>query len=87
MIKATAINRVRNVRTYRLGILRAAGACGFVIAVLSIGAALRISDWPMVIISILTGIVALSMFGVCSRKLRSTLHQSQAISGSDIPGY
>ena len=69
---ATAIYRIRDVRTYRLGILRAAGVWGSIVAVFSIGAAFRISDWPMMIVSLLVGIFALLVYVVCSRKLRPT---------------
>ena len=69
-IMANAIYRIRDVRTYRLGILRAAGVFGFVVAVLSVGAAFRISDWPMMTASLLVGILALLVFVVCSRKLQ-----------------
>jgi hypothetical protein len=71
-IMSTEIYRIRDVRTYRLGVLRAAGVCGSVVAVLSIAAAFRISDWPMVAVSLLAGTVALLMVFVCSRKLRLT---------------
>ena len=59
-----------DVRTYRLGLLRAAGVFGFVVAVLSVGAAFRISDWPMMTASLLVGILALLVFVMCSRKLQ-----------------
>jgi hypothetical protein len=67
---STETHQIPNIRTYRLRVLRAAGICGSVIAVLSIAAAFSISDSPMMAVSFFAGAVAQLMFSVCSWKLR-----------------
>jgi hypothetical protein len=63
--------RIQNVRRYRLGILRAAGVLGMVVALLSFGAASRIFDLPMCFVSFLVGIGSFSIFSISSTKLQS----------------